>query len=147
MEGDGLMAVRASTSLAAITVSGPVSRFVCECSKIWELDFHGFGWHDEDVKQVTQIIQAGLMPKLEEIGLSGNNFGVPAAASLSKAILSGKSPHLRSLDLGGNHNMGDIGCEVHFAECLLGWIWDDRFWVQSNCRCSLPEVSYNTALA
>ena len=66
------------------------------------LDFGGLKWTDKAAVAVSKVIATGVLKKLEELHLNGNQIGDAGVMALAEAAGKGTLPQLRKLELTNN---------------------------------------------
>ena len=68
------------------------------------LDYPRLEWTDKEAVAVSKVIATGVLKKLEELYLNGNQIGDAGVMALAEAAGKGTLPQLKQLGLYGNTN-------------------------------------------
>ena len=69
---------------------------------VTELIYRNLKWTDKEAVAVSKVIATGVLKKLEELNLGGNQIGDAGVMALAEAAGKGTLPQLKKLFLGGN---------------------------------------------
>ena len=75
---------------------------------VTKLGYDRLKWTDKEAVAVSKVIATGVLRKLEELWLMGNQIGDAGVTALAEAAGKGTLPQLGSLYLGSNQ-IGDAG--------------------------------------
>ena len=91
---------------------------------VTELRYYELKWTDKEAVAVSKVIATGVLKKLEELDLSGNQIGDAGVMALAEAAGKGTLPQLKTLLLNDNSTISQQAqdalkaalpnCQVYF---------------------------------